>query len=154
MLWWRALSGAALISDDSRRSSLLPLLSWRIFDGGRVRAEIHAAEARQQAAAVGYEKAVLSALGDAEKAVSQYTHSLASVDAQSTAVASTQRVAATTQRRYDLGDASLVDALDSQRELADQQAALAQARTTAATDMVTLYKALGGGWNTSPEASE
>ena len=151
---FRALSGAALIADDSRRSSLLPLISWRIFDGGRVRAEIHAAEARQQAAAVGYEKAVLSALGDAEKAVSQYTHSLASVDAQSTAVTSTLRVAATTQRRYDLGDASLVDALDSQRELADQQAALAQVRTQAATDMVTLYKSLGGGWEATPEIRE
>lgn len=144
---FRALAGATLIDSDSRRGSIMPLISWRIFDGGRVRAEIHAAEARQQSAAVGYEKAVLTALADAEKALSQYDHALQTIAAQETAVASTARAAQTTRRRYELGDASLADTLDAERELADQQATLAASRASAASDMATLYKALGGGWD-------
>lgn len=143
---FRALSGFNLIDRDSRRGALLPLISWRFFDGGRVRAEIRAAEARQKSAAVGYEKAVLTALADAEKALSQYDHALQAIAAQETAVASTARAAQTTRRRYDLGDATLADALDAERELADQHGALALSRAGAASEMVTLYKALGGGW--------
>lgn len=148
---FRALAGATLIDSDSRRGSIMPLISWRIFDGGRVRAEIRAAEARQKSAAVGYEKAVLTALADAEKALNQYDHALQSIAAQHTAVASTARAAQTTRRRYELGDASLADALDAERELADQQATLAASRASAASDMATLYKALGGGWEVSTE---
>jgi len=144
---FRALSGATLIGSDSRRGSILPLISWRIFDGGRVHAEIRAAEARQKSAAVGYEKAVLAALSDAEKALSQYNHALQGIAAQETAVSSTARAARTTRRRYELGDVTLSDALDAERELADQQATLAASRAGAASDMVTLYKALGGGWD-------
>ena len=143
---FRALAGATLIESDSQRTNILPLISWRIFDGGRVRAEIRAAEARQKSAALGYEKAVLSALNDAEKALNQYDHALQGIAAQETAVASTTRVAQTTRRRHELGDAALADVLDAERELADQQATLAASRANAASDMVTLYKALGGGW--------
>ncbi len=150
---FRTLSGSDLFAWDSRRGLAGPLISWRIFDGGRIRAEIRAAEARQQSAALGYEKAVLTALADAEKAVSQYSQALQSLRDQETALASTRRVAETTRRRYNLGDTSLTEALDAERELADQQALLAQSNAAAASDLATLYKALGGGWvpRSSPE---
>ena len=147
---FRALSDTTFIDSDSRRGFILPLISWRIFDGGRVRADIRAAEARQKSAAVGYEKAVLAALADAEKALSQYDHALQTIAAQRTAVSSTARAAQTTRRRYELGDVMLSDALDAERDLADQQAALALSQAGAASDMVTLYKALGGGWEKDP----
>jgi NodT family efflux transporter outer membrane factor (OMF) lipoprotein len=143
---FRALSSANLLDPDSRRGSISPLISWRILDGGQVRAEIRSAQARQQGAAIGYEKAVLSALADAEKALDQYQHALQSISAQQTALASTGRLAATMRSRYEQGDVSLADALDAERELADQQATLAQLQTSAASDMATLYKSLGGGW--------
>ncbi|WP_263769384.1 efflux transporter outer membrane subunit [Propionivibrio soli] len=146
---FRALGGSALFDSDSRRGALGPLITWRVFDGGRVRAEIRAAEARQEAAAVGYEKAVLTALSDAERALNQYDRSLQSITAQETAVASTRRAAETTRRRYELGDTTLTDTLDAQRELTDQQALLVQFKTNAASDAVALFKALGGGWTPS-----
>lgn len=144
---FRALSGSALFDADSRRGAIGPLIAWRIFDGGRIRAEIRAAEIRQQVAAVGYEKAVLAALADAEKALNQYMHSLQSVAAQKTAVASTRRAAEATRQRYQLGDAPLAEALDAERELTDQQAMLAQFRAAATADIAALFKALGGGWD-------
>jgi NodT family efflux transporter outer membrane factor (OMF) lipoprotein len=143
---FRTLSGSDLFAWDSRRGLAGPLISWRILDGGQVRAEIRAAEARQQSAALGYEKAVLTALADAEKALNQYSHALRSLRDQETALASTRRVAETTRRRYTLGDTSLAEALDAERELADQHALLAQNKAAAASDLATLYKALGGGW--------
>lgn len=143
---FRALGGKNLFEEDSQRGSIGPLIAWRILDGGRVRAEIRASEARQQAAAIGYEKAVLSAISDAEKALDQYGHTRQSLVAQEQAFASTGRSTAILRQRYKLGDTSLAELLDAERELSDQQAALAQLKTSAASDLVALYKALGGGW--------
>ena len=143
---FRALGGKDLFEGDSQRGSIGPLIAWRILDGGRVRAEIRASEARQQAAAIGYEKAVLGALADAEKALDQYGHTLASLAAQEKALASTGRSTEILRQRHKLGDTSLAELLDAEREFSDQQAAFAQLKTSAASDLVALYKALGGGW--------
>src|SRR3546814_16163878 len=59
-------------SSDVCSSDLLPLISWRLFDGGRVRAEIRSREATGQQAALAYEQVVLTALGEAERALSDY----------------------------------------------------------------------------------
>lgn len=143
---FRTLSGNEVFDWDSRRGLVGTLISWRLFDGGQVRAEIRAAEAGQQSAAFGYEKAMLTALADAERALNQYSYALQSLRDQETALASTRRVAETTRRRYTLGDTSLAVTLDAERELSDQQALLAQNKTAATSDLATLFKALGGGW--------
>src|SRR3546814_2314143 len=67
------------IYGSSARFSILPLISWRLFDGGRVRAEIRARKAVQRQAALGYEQAVLTALGDAERALGDYNAGLDTV---------------------------------------------------------------------------
>ena len=150
---FRTLSGNEVFDWGRRRGLAGPLISWRIFDGGRIRAEIRAADAGQQSAALGYEKAVLTALADAERALNEYSHALQSLRDQGTALASTRRVAETTRRRYTLGDTSLAEVLDAERELADQHALLAQNKAAATSDLATLFKALGGGWvpRSSPE---
>ena len=144
---FRALESHNLLASDSRRGFLGSLISWRIFDGGRVKAEIHAAEARQQAAALAYEKAVLAALADAEKALSQYEHALQSIEWQEAATESTRRVLETAEKRYALGDTTLIEVLDARREYTDQQALLVQFRSSAAADLASLFKALGGGFH-------
>lgn len=144
---FRALGGKTLIAEDSQRGALGPLVAWRIFDGGRVRAEIRAAESRQHAAAIGYEKAVLTALSDAEKALDQYAHTLQALTAQERALGSSTRLADILRQRHAVGDVSLAELLDAERERSDQQTVLAQLKTSAASDLVALYKALGGGWD-------
>ena len=69
---FQALSTGNWFDASSSRFSILPLISWRLFDGGRVRAEIRAREAAEQQAALAYEQAVLAALGDAERALGDY----------------------------------------------------------------------------------
>src|SRR5690606_14233416 len=68
----QALSTGDWFDSPSERFSILPLISWRLFDGGRVRAEIRAREAAERQAALAYEQAVLIALGDAERTLSDY----------------------------------------------------------------------------------
>src|SRR5690606_23928008 len=60
---FQALDADQLFDSGSSRFGLVPMVSWRIFDGGRVRAEIRAREAAEWRAALAYEQAVLGALG-------------------------------------------------------------------------------------------
>ena len=80
---FQALSTGDWFDASSSRFSILPLISWRLFDGGRVRAEIRAREAGQQQAALAYEQAVLAALGDAERALGDYHGGLDTLERES-----------------------------------------------------------------------
>jgi outer membrane protein TolC len=128
-----------------------PLISWRIFDGGRVEAEIRVAEARQQRAVVAYEQAVLAALGDAERALSDYRHALRLRESLARAEAAASAALMATQTRVDAGDLGLLPLLDAERQLWDTRARQAQAEQQAAIGLVVACKALGGGWPADPD---
>jgi NodT family efflux transporter outer membrane factor (OMF) lipoprotein len=143
---FEALNGGDLLESTSRRLSLSPILSWRVFDGGRVRAEIHVAEARAREAAIGYESAVLAALADAEQMLIRYRRRLEAVGLQHEAAVATQESRDLIEVRYRAGDVALIELLDAERRVNDARVGLARARSQAAIDLVALYKALGGGW--------
>jgi NodT family efflux transporter outer membrane factor (OMF) lipoprotein len=147
---FQALAIGDLINTSSQAWSIIPLISWRIFDGGRVKAQIRASEERQAAAAHVYEKTVLSALTDAERSLSNYRLSLESVRAQRTAIESARRSYGHTMHRFKLGDIALADLLEVERNVREAEELYAKTHTNAATDLVALYKALGGGWSDPP----
>jgi NodT family efflux transporter outer membrane factor (OMF) lipoprotein len=137
-------------SDLSRWSHLFysfgPAISLPIFQGGALVANLRMANARQAQAALAYRQAVLVALRDVDNALAVYRTDLSHRDALSTAV-DTQRSAFDLAReRYAKGFVSFVDVLDAQRQLSQVQAQFVQAQTQVETDLVALYKALGGGW--------
>lgn len=141
---------ASNASDLARWSHLFysfgPAISLPIFEGGQLVANLHLANARQAQAALAYRKAVLVALRDVDNALAVYRTDLSHRDALSTAV-DTQRSAFDLAReRYAKGFVSFVDVLDAQRQLSQVQAQFVQAQTQVETDLVALYKALGGGW--------
>lgn len=135
-----------LFKSSSFYAGIVPTITWRIFDGGRVQAQIRAAEAREQKAAAGYERAVLSALTDAERALSNYRQSLDGVQSAQTLADGTARSTALAQRRQAAGDIGLAEVLEAQRQQRDAEEQQARARSAALVDMVALAKALGGGW--------
>jgi len=143
---FQALAIGDMFKSTSQTWSIIPLISWRIFDGGRVKAQIRASEERQKAAAHAYEKAVLSALTDAERSLSNYQLSLESVQAQRTAIESARRSYGHAKQRFKFGDIALADLLEVVRSLHEAEDLYAKTHTNAATDLVALYKALGGGW--------
>lgn len=141
---------ASNASDLARWSHLFysfgPAVSLPIFSGGALAANLRMADARQAQAALAYRKTVLVALRDVDNALAVYRTDLTHRDALSTAV-DTQRSAYELARdRYAKGFVSFIAVLDAQQQLSQVQAQFVQAQTQVATDLVALYKALGGGW--------
>jgi NodT family efflux transporter outer membrane factor (OMF) lipoprotein len=150
---FEALDADDLFQSESEQYSIAPFISWRIFDGGRVRASIRASDARAQQAALAYERTVLAALNDAERALTRYELALEGVARQHEAVRAARRSYEFADTRYREGDIALFDLLDVERTLRDAEAGLAIAQTNAATGLVALFKALGGGWTNEDEAA-
>ncbi|PLC52969.1 RND transporter [Pollutimonas nitritireducens] len=144
---FQALATGDWFNSSSTRFSILPLISWRLFDGGRVRAEIRAREATGQQAALAYEQAVLTALGEAERALSDYHAGLDTLSRRQATLEATRRSHNHAKVRYAAGDIALVELLAAERVLREAETANAHAHTTAAVQLVALYKALGGGWD-------
>ena len=143
---FQALDTAELFEAESETWDIAPLITWRIFDGGRIRARIRASEARAQAAALAYEEAVLTALSEAEAALSRYHLDLEALERQGRALAAARRSHELAEIRYHAGDIALLDLLDAERVLRNAELAYARMHRMAATDLVALFKALGGGW--------
>lgn len=145
---FQALNPGSWFDASSSRFSLLPFVSWRLFDGGRVRADIRAREAGQRQAALAYEQAVLAALGDAERALGDYRAGLDALERRRLALDATRTGYDHAKARYAAGDIALIELLAAQRSLHRAETAAARTHTDAAVRLVALYKALGGGWNT------
>lgn len=143
---FQALSTGDWFDSSSSRFSILPLVSWRLFDGGRVRAEIRAREATEQQAALAYEQIVLVALGDAERALNDYHRGLDTAERRGMALEAARTSYDHARSRYVAGDIALVELLAAERTLHEAKVASARAHTSAAVQLVALYKALGGGW--------
>lgn len=144
---FQALSTGNWFDASSARYSILPLISWRLFDGGRVRAEIRASEAVERQAALAYEQTVLTALGDAERALGDYHGGLDTLERRDMALDAARTSYGHAKARYKAGDIALVELLATQRSLHEAETAAAWAHTNAAVQLVALYKALGGGWD-------
>ncbi|HUX30151.1 MAG TPA: efflux transporter outer membrane subunit [Thiobacillus sp.] len=151
---FESLDAGSLFNSASQNFSIMPLISWRVFDGGRVRAEIHASEARQEQAALAYEKAVLAALGDAERALSDYQLGLDAVQRQRVSWEAARSSYAHAQTRYKAGDISFTDLLTEERVLRDAEDAYVRTHTDTAINLVSLFKALGGGWDAPASAPD
>ena len=145
---FQALDTGNWFDASSTRFSIHPLISSRLFDGGRIRAEIRAREAAQRQAALAYEQAVLAALGDAERALSDYDSALATLNRRGEALAAARASRSHAQARYAAGDIALTELLAAERTLHEAEMQAVRARTHSAVQLVALYKALGGGWGT------
>ena len=120
-----------------------------IFDAGRLKAQQDSAAARRDQAAFAYRKAALEAFGQVEDALAatQRLHEqLDSLQAQKSALERTLQIAS---ERYKSGYAPFLDQLDAQRNLLSVQLSIAQARADELNAYVTLFQALGGGWDRS-----
>ncbi|MFC3148734.1 efflux transporter outer membrane subunit [Piscinibacterium candidicorallinum] len=117
---------------------------WSILDFGRVKAQIAAAGARNEAAIVGYERTVLTALEETEGALAAYSRSQQQADALMRAAVAAQKAADIARARFEVGVSDFFAVLDAERELLSARDRLAQSQTAAATSVVAVYKALGG----------
>ena len=141
----QARSTGDLFSADSLRFQFGPSLHWPIFDAGRIRAQIRAADARADQAGARYTRAVLSALADSETALNRYAAAQATERDREAARAGSAQSLDLARQRYRAGEDDLLTLLDSQSAYTSADRAAVQARQQAFETSVALVKALGGG---------
>ncbi len=127
-----------------------PSVRWPVFDAGRIRANIQVQDARQEQALVRYEQAVLNSLKDVEDALVAYSKEHATRKALLQAVEASRRAVEISSELYSKGLVDFLNVLINQRALDVTQDQLALSEQALSTNLVALFKALGGGWE--PEA--
>jgi NodT family efflux transporter outer membrane factor (OMF) lipoprotein len=128
--------------------SLGPTLQWQALDFGRVRAEVRAQTAVQEAALETYEKTVLISLQESETALVAYAQEQNRHRALADEVAENRRSLDMANGLYTEGRVNYLDVLDAQRSLYQVEDQLATSDQAVSLDLIALYKALGGGWET------
>jgi multidrug efflux system outer membrane protein len=127
-------------------ASVGPSVSWAAFDMGRVRAQIDQTDARAQRALILYEKAVLESLEDLQTAVSDFSKEEERRGYLQKAAYSSKESATLARQRYEAGVDTFLDVLNAEATLLEAEDGLAQSEISAALDLISVYKALGGGW--------
>jgi outer membrane protein, multidrug efflux system len=135
-----------LLDWDSRYWALSPGVSWPIFDAGRIHFNIEVKNELQAQASENYQQTVLNALKDVEDSLSSYrTEQLrhqALVDASTAAHLAVDLA----KQQYDQGITDFLTVLDAERAEFAAEDSVAQSDRNISTDLIALYKALGGGW--------
>jgi outer membrane protein TolC len=123
-----------------------PGLQWNILNYGRILNHVRAEDARFQQEALAYQQSVLAANKEAEDAITAYLREQQRVKSLRQAVADVTRSLEIGLSLYEQGVIDYQRVLDSQRALVVQDDALAQSQGNVAINLVAVYKALGGGW--------
>lgn len=121
-------------------------LRWRLFDFGRVDAEIKAAKGRNAEALAAYRLTVLRASQDVEDAFSTLVQQEARATALDQGEISLTRARSASFAAYKGGVASLIEVLDADHRLLETRDGAIQARAAASRGAVASFRALGGGW--------
>ena len=136
-----------LFGGSSAQASGVLGLRWRLFDFGRIDAEIAAARGRNAEALAAYRLTVLRASEDVENAFSTLVKQQARAQILGEGVFSLTRARASSFAAYKGGVSSLLEVLDADRRLLENRDAEIQARAGAARAAVASFRALGGGWD-------
>ncbi|MDH1170423.1 efflux transporter outer membrane subunit [Pantoea agglomerans] len=144
-----AVSGDNLFSSGASQSAGVLGLRWRLFDFGRINAQIDQAKGQEAEALAAYRLSVLRATEDVENAFSALVNrenQTATLVKGEAALASARQSSFVAFRQ---GTASLIDVLHNDETLLQISDARAQAQTESARAAVATFRALGGGWQPS-----
>jgi NodT family efflux transporter outer membrane factor (OMF) lipoprotein len=147
LLGAESLHTSNLLTNGAYQPQAVAGLRWRLFDFGRIDAEVDAAKARRAEALAAYRQTVLRAAGDVETAFSALVESEAEADALARQIDDLTHARGQAQMAYENGAISLIEVLDADRGLLEASDRLAQAKADADRAAVAAYRALGGGWS-------
>lgn len=134
-------------------STLRVLMNWSLYDGGRQHSEEGISQSRARQAELTYRQSVLTALEDVELAATNYIAAIQTADKRKEVVDSRRRINEITQQRYSGGTSTLLEVLNSERELGDATLFHVRADLQRVVSLISLYKALGGGWDINEDSS-
>jgi outer membrane protein TolC len=123
-----------------------PSISLPIFEGGRLKSTLELREAQQQEAAIAYHKTVLQAWHEVINALVAYRTEQQRRARLKAQIEHSRQALALARVRYANGVADFLTVLDAERTLLQAELQHVQSTSAVSTDLVQLYKALGGGW--------
>lgn len=145
----------SLFSSSNLNEAGVGMISWPIFHGGQIHATIRAKQEEEQQAYYAYQKAVLGGIQNAEDALVRYQTEQQRLVALEAGAATARRSTALALQQYQAGLTTYINVLQTQATQLAAEDNLAQSRAALVTDLVAVFKALGGGWHadeTSPHS--
>lgn len=146
-----ATRGSQLFKPTSVNYSIGPLINWNFPNQTAARARVRQAEAGADAALARFDGAVLTALNETEQALARYAGALDRAAALARAEQASNEAARLSRLRFDAGADNFLQLIEAERDRANARAARASADAAVADAQITLFKALGGGWQEAPE---
>jgi multidrug efflux system outer membrane protein len=141
-------------SSDNKAWNIGAQLAGPIFDAGKTKSQVEAQRARAQAALANYELTVLRAFQEVEDSLVAIRTYRAEALARGRQVKAALSAAELSRARYDGGVTSYLEVLESERSLFRAELTESATRREQLVSVVTLYRALGGGWISEQEAEQ
>jgi len=141
-----ALSPGGLFRAGAATGALAGNAAQTLFSGGQVMGEIEAQDALRLAALASYQSTVLSALEEVENALVAYAQEQDRRSSLAEGAAAASRAFSLAQEQYGSGLIDFTAVLDAQRSMLVLQDQLAESEGQVTSNLIRLYKALGGGW--------
>jgi NodT family efflux transporter outer membrane factor (OMF) lipoprotein len=139
--WWTVAS---------RTASFGPSVTWPIFQGGAIVSNIRVQEALRDQAFITYRQTVLGAFQDVENALIAFAKEQEHYKSLKDSVAANSKAFDLSLQLYTEGLLEFLNVLVAQNSLYAAENALVQSNSNISTDLIALYKALGGGWEQAP----
>jgi len=127
-----------------------PTFSWPIFNGESTIATIYVQEELQVQAFIAYKQVILNAFEDVENSLNAYNEERKRHQFLQKEVEYNKRAFSYATALYTAGLSDFLNVLDTQKALFVSELALTQSTTDLYTDLIAIYKALGGGWECVP----
>ena len=141
---------SSLTDWSNRFWSIGPSASWNLFNTGLTRSNIEVQRALEEQSLITYRQTVLTALQDVENALIASAKEQEHYKALTEAVTANRRAVELATSLYTQGQTDFLNVLQAQGALYSSENALALSTRTVSTNLVALYKALGGGWTPTP----
>jgi NodT family efflux transporter outer membrane factor (OMF) lipoprotein len=142
--WW---------TNAGRSFSFGPSANWPVFQGGAIISNVRLQEALRDQAFINYQNTVLAAFQDVENALIAFNKEQQHRKSLSDAVIANQKSVDLSLQLFTEGQIEFLNVLEAQLSLYTSQNALVQSEDNIAADLIALYKALGGGWESMPSGN-
>jgi NodT family efflux transporter outer membrane factor (OMF) lipoprotein len=141
-----------LFSPTSGAFAVGPSISIPIFEGGQLKGALELRESRQREAAIFFQKTVLRAWKDVDDALTAYRETQRRRADIARSVTEIQAALQAARQRYSEGAIDFLNVIATQAQLLQSENDLADSDTRIATNLINLYRALGGGWEVADVA--
>ena len=147
-----ALAAANLYTAAAKAFQMAVSSAWVLFDSDRIRSNVLMQTALQEQALGLYQNTILTALKEVENSLTAYDQEWQRRDALKASVTAGLEALTLAEQQYQTGTVDFQRVLDSQQSLLTAQNQLIESETEVTSNLIRLYKALGGGWDTQASA--